>query len=647
MQEAGSPVGDSSHLVRFGLFELDLESRELRKQGRLVPLRQQAVTILAMLVQQPGRLVTREQIRERLWGSDTVVEFDQGLNTCVREIRTALQDHAHSPTYVETLPRRGYRFIAPVKKAAAAAAPPIAPAPPFRSRRWLGRGALTAAGVVAVIVVGLAVKKGDSPVASPTGRVRLAVLPFVDLSRNADGDYFSLGLTEEVIAELGRLYPERLGVIARTTVDEYAQDRHGIADIGESLDVDFVLEGSVRRSNGRARITAKLIEVPGQTQVWADSWDRRLSDLLDVQAELAQAVARRVRVSVRPDIEARLSQSRPVDPEAHRLYLLGRYHWNRGDVPGLRRSLELYQQALERQPDHALAWAARAQSYVLLGDCVAIPSEEAVEQGMAAARRALEIDDGLAEAHSALGAILGYYEWHWEEAEGHFRRALELNPSSPDTHWWYAHLLRATGRLDEALAESRIARDLDPLSGLIATNLGAALYYRGDVEAARDLFAAQVEIEPNFPPALLGLGHAQLALGETEAAIASLECAASGAGGSPLFDAALAHTYAITGHEARAREVLTRILNAPVRSPFLIAAVYLGLGEREAALEWLERAGQHEDPRARMVAVDPRFDDLRGDPRFEELLTRFGLSSTPASGSAPPSPRRAAPSPPR
>jgi TolB-like protein/DNA-binding winged helix-turn-helix (wHTH) protein/Flp pilus assembly protein TadD len=614
-EDPARPTSDTRSLVRFGQFELDLESSELRKKGRLVPLRQQAVTILGMLVRHPGRVVTRDQIRERLWGSHTVVEFDEGLNNCIRGIRTALQDDAQSPRYVETLPRRGYRFVAPVEMDGARA-------PAARPRlRW---GTLAAVGLVAILL-GVAQGRVGPPLPRPTDRVRLAVLPFVDLSQDAEGAYFSLGLTADVIAELGRLDPDRLAVIARTTMDEYARNGHGIAGIGESFHVDFVLEGSVRRSDGRARITATLIEVPGQTQVWADSWDRGLSDMLVVQGELARAVARRVRVSVRPDIEARLSRNRLVDAEAHRLYLKGRYYWNRGDIPGLRRSLELYQQALARQPDLALAWAARAQSYVILGDYVAISRDEAVERGMTAARRALEIDDGLAEAHSSLGAILGYFEWRWDEAEREFRRALELNPSSPTTHWWFAHLLRAMGRLDQALAESRLARDLDPLSGLVAANLGAALYYRGDFEAARKEFAGQIEMEPDFPPALLGLGRAQLALGETDAGIASLERAAECAGGSPLFDATLAHAFALTGHKARAREVLARLQNEPVQSPFLISLVHLALGEREAALEWLERAWQRRDPRARLVAVDHRFDDLRRDPRFEEMIARFGL----------------------
>ena len=627
MQQGDRPIGDPAGLVRFGLFELDLESCELRRKGRLVPLRQQAVTILGMLVQHPGRLVTREQIRERLWGSDTVVEFDQGLNNCIRGIRTALQDDAQSPRYVETLPRRGYRFIAPVETGAARA--PVGEAPPAAAvparRPWLIPGILAAVGLVAAIVLGMTMGRVNAPVASSTDRVRLAVLPFVDLSGDAEGEYFSLGLTEEVIAALGKLHPARLGVIARTTAREYARGGRDIAAIGEGLDVDFVLEGSVRRSNGRARITAELIEVPGQTQVWADTWDREMSDLLVVQGELARAVARRVRVSVRPDIEARLSRSRLVDPEAHRLYLQGRYYWNRGDIPGLRRSLELYQQALERQPDHALAWAARAQSYVILGEYVVVSRDEVVRQGTAAARRALEIDETLAEAHSALGAILGYYEWRWEEAERHFRRALELNPSSPTAHWLYTHLLRATGRVDEALTEARVARDLDPLSGLIACNAGTALYYHGDVEASRRAFAAQIEMEPGFPLAHLGLGRAQLALGDTEAGIASLERAAAGAGGSPLFDATLAHTYALAGREALAREGLARLVSAPVQSPFLVSLVHVGLGDREEALRWLERAWEQGDQRARVVGVDPRFDDLRGDPRFEELVTRFGL----------------------
>jgi TolB-like protein/DNA-binding winged helix-turn-helix (wHTH) protein/Flp pilus assembly protein TadD len=634
MQEEHRPIDDASNLVRFGLFELDLESCELRKKGRLVPLRQQAATILGMLVQQPGRLVTRDQIRDRLWGSDTVVEFDQGLNNCIRGIRTALQDHAQSPTYVETLPRRGYRFIAPVQTAPEpfSAGPTVPSAPASAARPWMKRGVLAAVGLVAALVLGMTVGRVDPPVASPTDRVRLAVLPFVDLSQDSEGAYFSLGLTEEVIAELGQLHPERLGVIARTTMSEYARNGHDVAAIGENLDVDFVLEGSVRRTNGRARITAELIEVPGQTQVWADSWDRELSDLLVVQGELAREVARRVRVSVRPDIEARLSRSRLVDPEAHRLYLQGRYHWNRGDIPGLRRSLELYNQALERQPDHALAWAARAQSYLVLGEYVVVPRDEVVEQGMRAARRALELDESLAAAHIALGEILGYYELRWEEAERHLRRALELNPSYASAHTSYAHLLRATGRLDEAVAEARIARDLDPLSDLAVVNVGFALYYRGDFKAARDEFAAQIEMEPDFPPTHLGMGYAQVALGDTEAAIASLERGAAGAGGSPLFDATLAHAYAVAGREARAREVLLRLVNASVQSPFLISMVHVGLGDREGALRWLEAAWRHRDQRARVVAVDPRFDDLRGDPRFEELVARFGLP--PGAGSA-------------
>ena len=361
--------------------------------------------------------------------------------------------------------------------------------------------------------------------------------------------------------------------------------------------------------------------------MWADSWDRELRDILDVQGELARAVARRVRIAVRPDIEARLSRSRPVVPEAHRLYLQGRHHWNRADIPGLRRSLELYRQALELQPDHALAWAAQAQSYVILGDYVALPRGEVIEKGLAAAHRALQIDDGLAAAHTSLGVIQGSYQRRWWEAEEHFLRALELNPSYASAHTSYAHLLRATGRLDEAVAEARIARDLDPLSGLAQVNVGFALFYRGDIEEAAREFAALIEMEPDFPLAHLGLGYAQTALGQHDDAIASLERAAADAGGSPLFDATLAHAYARAGRVEQAREVLRRLAVAPIQSPFLVSMVHVGLGETEEALWWLETAWKDGDQRARVVAVDPRFEALRGDPRFEELVTRFGLSS--------------------
>lgn len=615
-----TPRGPRRH--RFDRFVLDEAGGQLLREGRPVALRSQAALILGLLVRARGRLVPREEIRQAVWGPRADTELDQGLNDCIRAIRAALGDDARNPRFIETLPRRGYRFIAEVAGApvrGGATSPGVAE----WSRRLAAALVLCLAGLLAASAARTDVARGV-----PAGeRVRIAVMPFEELSASAD-PYFVDGLTEELIATLGSLHPQRLGVIARTTARRYA--RHDVASLADVLEVDFVLEGSVRRQGEHTRITAELVDARAGTLVWVDAWDGELGDILELQEQVALFVARAVRVSVRPDVEARLTRVRRVDPEAHRLYLEGRSAFNEMSVIGLRRSVDLYRQALQLQEDHPLAWAALAQSYVLLGDLTAMEPAEVERLSREAVERALAIDDSLAPAIVARGVVLGIYQQRWDLAEESLTRAIELNPAYPAARNWYAHLLRARGRVDAAVEQARMAVELDPLSGINGVNFGFALFNRGDRHQAGQVFRRVLEMEPDFPPALLGLGMVESSLGRADAAHVALERAADVAGGSMLFDASLAYACATSGREERAREILARMQRAHPRSGFLIAVVHAGLGERDAAFEWLEKAVEERDPRARFIAADERLAPLRDDARFSSLLRRFRLEGASA-----------------
>lgn len=611
--------GGSPRRLRFDRFVLDPASGLLR-DGKPVPLRSHAVRVLRLLASDRGRLVTREEIRRQVWGAESRAEIEQQLNDCIRAIRTALGDDARNPRFIETLPRRGYRFVGEVTPDGGRAA---------AVGKWSRRVAAALALCLAGLLVASAARTDVRYRAPSSDRVRIAVMPFEELSPPGD-PYFVDGLTEELIATLGTLHPQRLGVIARTTARRYA--RHDVASLVDALEVDFVLEGSVRRQGDRARITVELIDARSETLVWVDAWDGELSDILVLQDDVARFVARAVRVSVRPDVEARLTRVRRVHPEAHRLYLEGRSEFNELTVVSLRRSVDLYRQALELQEDHPLAWAALAQSYVLLGDLVAMEPSEVERLGGAAVERALAIDEELAPAIVARGVVYGIYEQRWDLAEQSMTRAIELNPAYPAARNWYAHLLRARGRVDAAVEQARMAVELDPLSGINGVNLGFALLNRGDHHPAGEVFRRVLEMEPDFPPALLGLGMVQRAVGQTDAGHATLERAAEAVGGSMLFDASLAYASAVSGREAQAREILGRMRRARPRSAFLIAVVHAGLGENDEALRWLETAVAEKDPRARFIAADERLASLHEDPRFTRLLRRFRLGGPSAAG---------------
>jgi TolB-like protein/DNA-binding winged helix-turn-helix (wHTH) protein len=438
-------------VIRFGVFELDLAAGELRKSGIKVRLQEQPFQILSLLLERPGQVVTRDEIQQKLWPDGTFVDFEHSLNAAVKRLREALEDSADNPQFVETVPRRGYRFIYPVEGHAA------------RSRRWVW--ALALAALPALLTLLLALNVGGLrdrlwPRAdSPAKRIMLAVLPCDNLSGDPEQEYFSDGMTDEMIAQLGRLQPARLGVIARTSAMHYkGTDKH-VDEIGRELGVEYILECSVRREGDRVRITAQLIQVSDQTHLWAASYERELAGIFAIQSEVSRQIARSLEVELLPAERARPSGAGTINPEAYEAYLKGRYFWNKRTEEGIKKSLDYFQQAVARDPDYALAYSGLADAY-LVGIFVGyLPSQDNHPKGLAAALRAVELDDTLAEAHASL-ANFEIGNWLVEEKE--LKRAIELNPNYAPARIWYAMHLSARGRHEEALAEGKKALELDP-----------------------------------------------------------------------------------------------------------------------------------------------------------------------------------------
>lgn len=439
----------SSSIVRFGAFEADLESRELRKAGARVRLQDQPFQILMALLERPGALVSRTSLRQRLWPAGTFVDFEHGLNAAVKRLRTALGDIADNPRFVETMHRRGYRFVAPVETLGA-------PRP-----------------------------SGNTPVTAATStaphadeRVRVAVLPFVNLSDDPDQEYFSDGLTEEMIAQLGRVRPDRLGVIARTSAARFKRSGRRIDEIGRELGVAYVVEGSVRQNGRRVRITARLVDARDETYLWTDTYDRDLADWLALQAEVAIEIARALAVELVPPQTPGAGPCCTGQIEAYRAYLKGRFHWNQLSFAGSRRALEHYEQALALDPEFARAHAALARAKVRLVEYWDRPARETLEDARSSAKKALSLDPTLSWGHLALASIGKRVDWDWQAAEMHYQEALRLSPNCEAVHYLYGRFLAAMSRPAEARALAERATEIDPLC-LVVTSSQAWVQYVG------------------------------------------------------------------------------------------------------------------------------------------------------------------------
>jgi TolB-like protein/DNA-binding winged helix-turn-helix (wHTH) protein/Flp pilus assembly protein TadD len=621
--EAPSPPTD---VVHFGIFQLDLKARELHKAGVKVKLQEQPFRVLALLVDRAGQVVTREELQQKVWPTDAYVAFDQGLNNAIKKVRDALGDSADSPRFIETLARHGYRFVAPV-------GPLVQPhseasrAQYGLRRHWkFGLIGLACASLLAALAY-WASRGSTSHAGSAAEKVILAVLPFDNLSRDPDQEFFSDGLTEEMIAQLGKLNPERLTVISSGSVAKYKGSRVAANQIGGELHADYLVQGSVRRASDRVRITVQLIEVRDQTDLWTESYDRELRDMLTLQDSVARTIAHQIHVTLTPGQQSRPPSRANLVPEAYEAYLKGRYYWNKRTGDGLQKALIYFQQAINKDPTYGAAYSGLADCNSGLAWHGFKSPAEALPKANAAALKAIEIDPQSAEAHASLGLVLTH-QWDWAEAETEFKQALRLDPRYANAHHWYGDYLSIMGRHDEALLEARQALELDPLNLMIGTWVGRRYYLAHQYDLALEQGRNTEELDANFAAAHLLLGEDYVQLGQHDQGLAELQTAANLSGNSPLYLAQVAVAYASAGKTSEALKIIAQlqtISNTRYVSPYGVAQIYAALSDKEQTFNWLHAAYDDRAVWMSYLAVDPVFDSLRSDQRFQDLLRRTHL----------------------
>jgi TolB-like protein/DNA-binding winged helix-turn-helix (wHTH) protein/Tfp pilus assembly protein PilF len=629
---AGSGETGPSRVVRFGVFQLDLRSGELHKRGVRVRLQQQPFRVLELLLERPGEVVLREELRARLWASDTWVDFDHGLNKAVNKLRETLGDSAESPRFIETLAKRGYRFLAPVEPVVVDAEAPIAPAaerPPVPRasgrRTWIA-GAIVAAAVIAAAA--LATWMRFAAPAPAAARTMVAILPFANIEGDPEQDYFCDGMTEEIILQIGRVSPARLGVIARTSSMHYKGTQKRVDEIARELGVQYLLEGTVRRSGNRVRIAARLVQSNDQTPMWAESYERDLADVFDIQSEVARQIATSLAIELLPASNAESSPPSRTSAEVYEAYLKGRYYWNRRAPFDLERAVSLLEDAVARDARYVPASAALADALNVLPWYGLRPPREAYPKSKEAARRALSLDDTSAAAHTALAYAYHYYDWNWADAEREYARALALNPNYAPAHQWRAAHFAELGRIDEALAGIERAQRLDPHSTIVHAAIGWINYLGRRYQPAVDQLQRTLQIDSDFVPARLWLGHTFEAMGRPQEAIDQYLHVRRSAGVAPTGLGELARGYAAIGRIDQARAALTELLATAQRryvEADLIARAYEGLGEKDNAIEWLEQGHKERAVKMVLIGVDPQFDRLRDDSRFRTLVRKLNL----------------------
>jgi TolB-like protein/DNA-binding winged helix-turn-helix (wHTH) protein len=656
MPEAALP----KTVYRFGLYEVDSRTGELRKQGRSLKLRGRPFDILVLLLGHGGDVISREELRDKLWPADTFVDFDHGLNSAMNRLRDALGDSAENPRFIETLPRRGYRFIAPIDivpvampgaavlpaaPEIAAPAPAIAPppavpaeetAPTVLEQRAQRASAIivsapsrivlllaVSALAIAVVIAALYLRIGRTPPPG-SGKMTLAVLPFENLSTDADQDFFSDGFTEEMIAELGKLDPDHLGVIARTTTRLYKDANKSVGQIRQELGVDYVLEGSIRRAANRIRITAQLVQATDMTNLWAESYDRDVSDVLAIQSEVAMKIARSLTLALkRPQTEPGQAASFP----AYELCLRAKFFREQATEEGARKAIEYFQRAIALSPTYAPAHAGLADCYRLLGAPgweVGQPAD-LLGKAKAGAERALALDPQSSEAHAVLSMVKLDYDWDLQGSEREVLEAIRLNPSSVQAHQYYSSTLTTMGRPDEAIREAHRAMQLDPLSAIAGTSLAIRYWYAGRTDEAVGEFQKTLDTNPEFAVAHWGLAQCYRAKGDPRREIEELQRAVALSGNSAYMRAHLAYGYATSGDRGKA-EAIRRELEGEGRehyaSPYHAALIAAGLGEREEMIKALERAFVDRSGWMVFLQVEPEFESVRQAPEFVRLLAR-------------------------
>jgi TolB-like protein/DNA-binding winged helix-turn-helix (wHTH) protein/Flp pilus assembly protein TadD len=666
-------------VVRFGTFEVSLQSGEVRKAGVRIRVQQQPLKLLEALLEHPGQVVTREELRSRVWPNESFGDFDQAVNIAIAKLRSALGDSAENPRYIETLPKRGYRFIADVSFVDADGRTRRSESPSADSHgteagrqapdnglaishgtepghQLQGNGLAVPHGTEAgpqfqspglavtpqrrlqptrrvvmalTLVLGLGIlsvlffrSRGHAPTAIRS----LAVLPLENLSGDVSQNYFSDGMTDELITDLAQI--SALRVISRTSVMVYKGARKPLPQIARELHVDAVVEGTVLRAGDQVRITAQLIDASTDKHLWSHSYEGELRDTLALQDRVARAIAEEIQISLTPREQAALKSVRVVNPIAYESYLKGRYFWNKRTADGLKVALAYFKQASEEDPKYAQAYSGLADTYALLGDWqyAVMTPKEANPQAKAAALKAVELDSALGEAHNSLAFVLDGFDWDLDSGGKEFRRAIELNPGYATAHHWYSWHLALLGRYDEAIAEMKKAESLDPLSLIINADLAELLVLSHSYDESIRQSRKTIEMDPNFAMAHNQLAQAYLQQHKYKEAVVELQKAVQLSGGSPTCIANLARAYALSGQKSEALTLLGDLKTSSTPGfshASEIAAIYVSLGNMDAAMNWIEKGyTERFNPG---VLIRPGFDPLRSDPRFVNLAHRVGL----------------------
>ena len=627
--------------ISFGVFEANLRSRELRRKGVKVRLPDQSFQVLAMLLEHPGELVAREDIRKRLWPVDTFVDFDHGLNNAVNRLREALGDSTESPRLIETLPRRGYRFIAAVNclakggNAAAAESPDMSGQASeqrllkgFESERRSPPYARIVVAVAAIVVVALAALMFRAGRIAKPPRIRsLAVLPLQNLSGDASQDYFADGMTDALITYFANI--SSLRVISRSSAMHYKGSHLALPQIARELNVDAVVEGSVVRSGDRVRVTAQLVEAPSDRQLWAKAYDRQMREILWVQQDLAQNIVREIQAKLTPTEEARLSaKAEDVNPEAYSSYLLGRSFWNTRSLDGYQKGLEFFKHATELSPEYAPAYAGVADCYNHLGlGMGSLSAIEAAKLARAAEEKALQLDQNLAEAHAALAFTLHRYDWNWADSEKEFMRAIELDPQNATFHTWFSELLGSLGRTQEAQAHSNRARVIDPLSVQGVRQIAHAYVENKQYDKVTEYYSKAIELQPDSFRLRMDLATGYRSSGHYQEAVEEFQKVIALYGPNVFPEAELGYTYALSGRRSEAVKVIGDLKRTgrPGYSSYALARIFVALGRKDEAFTWLERAYEERAAQMPKLNGDSAFASLHSEPRFQDLVRRVGL----------------------
>jgi len=623
--------------LRFDGFELDVRAGELRKNGVKLRLRGQPLQVLEILLERAGDVVTREELQARIWPADTFVDFDHSLHNAIARVREALGDSAETPRYIETLPRRGYRYIGPAEdfqtlrlaaETGDRTSQPVAPVSPPKRKK----GSLVLV-LCAPFTLGLVAwtmwsyvhaKAAVPPIRS------IAVLPLDNLSGDPSEEFFADGMTDQLITDLAKV--GSLRVISRTSVMQYKGAKKGLPEIARELNVDAIVEGSVIRSGQRVRVTAQLVQAPTDQHLWAETYDRDLGDILKLQGEVADAIAQRVRAQLTPGQQAQIRAGRSVNPAAYDTYLKGRlYFTNEFTKPdSLRKAQHYFDESIQKDPNFALAYAGLADTYVYLAFAGALQKGQAYRSAKEALAKALELDDSIGEAHDTLGLLSWQFDWDWEAADREFNRAITLAPSYSCAHEDRAIFLAFMGRRAEALAEIAKIDQLD--YGFSAAMSESATYYAlRDYQGLIESSKRGLLLDPKDWSHHYNLGVGYEGAGKLQEAIPEYEKAIDASGGSQEPAMALAHAYAATGKRAEAEKMLRdleRKLRQTSASPYTMATIYAGLGENAKALESLEKAYSEKSfDITWSLKSDLLLDSLRPDPRFQSLLRRVGLNN--------------------